>query len=120
MAKVLFLLHRVALLVTLTVALAATGMAHRLPTAQDQALAFALANGASLADFCGDVPGGDAHPAPDCVACQITAGADLPPGGGGFDLLPRVLIAGLTAPRPSPVLVPTVDPAHRPQGPPAA
>ena len=119
MAKALLTLHRLALFVALTVALVATGMAHRLPNAQDEAVAFALAIGADASDFCGDTPGAS-HPAPDCLACQISGGADLPPVTGAFALLPRVATAGLAAPHLNPALPPTRDPSHPPQGPPVA
>ena len=78
LVRVILSLHRAMLLATLFVALVATGFAHRMPTPQDEALAFALANGASLADICGD-SGGDDHRGGECLACQISGSADLPP-----------------------------------------
>lgn len=47
-------LRRMALLVLVTVALVATGFAHRMPTPDSQALEIALANGLTAADLCGD------------------------------------------------------------------
>jgi hypothetical protein len=120
LANALFALHRLILLVALSVALVVTGFAHRMPASQDAALAFALANGASPADFCGDGPEGSGAHGSGCPACQIAGSADLPPATGklldvGFAVLARVI-----APRESRAQARVLDPAHRPQGPPVA
>lgn len=112
-------LHRLLLLVAVTVSLAATGLAHKMPDAQDQALAFALANGAGLDDLCGDRPDGsgrDAH----CLACRITASADLPAPVALPIALDLAFVAAVTAPREARAPARVLDPGHSPQGPPAA
>ncbi len=78
LTQTLIRMHRLVLLVSLTVALVATGFGHRMPAPSDAALAFALANGATAADFCGDDLDGDGVRDPHCLACQIAGTADLP------------------------------------------
>jgi hypothetical protein len=120
LALALVRLHRLALLVTLAVALTATGFAHRLSGAQDEALAFVLATGSSFADFCGDGLDGGARPDPHCLACQIVGSADLPPAGAWPTDLEFAFQARVVAPRESRALPRILDPANAPQGPPAA
>lgn len=120
MVRLLHVLHRVALLVALTVALVATGFAHRIPDAQDEALAFALQNGVSLSDFCGGDPGKPAHGGVECQACQISHGAGLPPLTGLRIDLDLAFQAEVIAPRAARGFARPVDPAHLPQGPPFA
>ena len=119
LAQVLIRLTRLALLVALAVSLTATGFAHRAPDAQDQTLALAYAMGAGVDDFCGDGP--DGHPrGADCLACQITCSADLPPALQAPVAADLVLLASVIAPRESRALTPPRDPGHSPQAPPAA
>ena len=118
-------LHRAALFALVTLALVATGFAHRMPSAQDAAqdegmLAFVLATGASLADICGDDPGGDTLGKVDCLACQITGAADLPPAALSLIDLNLAFHAAVIAPRETVALARAQGPAHRPQGPPVA
>lgn len=117
-------LHRAALFALVTLALVATGFAHRMPSAQDEArdaaLAFVLATGASLADICGDDPGGDTLGKVDCLACQITGAADLPPAIMSLIDLNLAFHAAVIAPRETVALARAQGPAHRPQGPPVA
>jgi hypothetical protein len=113
-------LHRVALLVALTVALVATGFAHRMPSAEDEALAFALQNGVSLSDFCGVDPAKVLHGGAECQACQITGAVDLPPLTGPRIDLELAFRAGVIAPREARAFLHPTDPAHPPQGPPVA
>ena len=118
-------LHRAALFALVTLALVATGFAHRMPSAQDAAqdegvLAFVLATGASLADICGDDPGGDSHGKADCLACQIAGAADLPPAAQSLIDLDLAFHAAVIAPREAVALARAQGPAHRPQGPPVA
>lgn len=115
---VLLTVQRLAITLALAVALIATGFAHRVPAPQDPALAFALANGATLADFCGDDPGTGAHGV-DCLACQIT-GSAVPPAPGPLVALELAFHAKVTAPRKTRALARILDPGHGPQGPPAA
>ena len=120
LAKAFTSLHRAFVLVALMVALTATGFAHRMPTAQDGALAFALANGASASDFCGGTVGGDRAGSLQCAACQITASADLPPLAGVSIPLELAFQARTVAPRESVARRSILDPGHSPQAPPVA
>lgn len=114
------ILHRVALLVAVSVALVATGYGHRMPTAQDQALVSALANGATLADFCGTNPDqGGGHEVP-CLACQITASAHAPGLPSALIDLELAVAVQLIAPLDRHAILRPSDPANRPQGPPVA
>lgn len=112
--------HRVVLLAALTVALVGTGFAHRISASQDDALAYALANGLSLADICGDDLDGGAHAGTDCQACQITGAADQPPLTGIRINLELAFHTAVVAPLELRAILRTPDPAHRPQGPPVA
>ena len=121
LVRLVHTLHRVALLAALTVALVGTGFAHRIAIPQDDAaLAFALANGVSLADICGDDLDGGTHAGTDCQACHITAAADLPPLTGVQVDLELVFHAAVVAPLEIRAALHEADPAHRPQGPPVA
>ena len=124
LAKAVLTFHRALLLVALAVALTATGFAHRMPAAadgaQDSALAFALANGATASDFCGSIPGSDRAGAVHCPACQITASADLPPVTGKLITLELAFHAQVIAPRKTLAARSILDPGHSPQSPPAA
>lgn len=120
LVRVILILHRVVLVAALTVALVATGFAHRMPGPQDEALAFALANGASLADICGDDLGGADHRASDCQACRIAGSADLPPASQTLVDLNLAFHAAVVAPRESFAQARVIDLANRPQGPPVA
>lgn len=117
-------LHRTALFALVTLALVATGFAHRMPAAQDAAqeaaLAYALTTGSSLADICGDDLDGSAHAGVDCLACQITGSADLPPAPMPLIDLDLAFHAAVVAPRETRALARAQGSAHRPQGPPVA
>jgi len=111
-------LHRSLILVVLAVALVATGFAHRAPSQTENAVAAMLLAGGSLADLCGDRDPDGAPGHGDCLACQITAAADLPPTSGVAHDLGLVLLAKVAAPRADRAIPRRLDPAHGPQGPP--
>ncbi|MBL9053299.1 MAG: hypothetical protein JNN02_06170 [Tabrizicola sp.] len=113
-------LRKWALMALLTVALVATGFAHRMPSQEDQALELAVANGLTAADLCGDTTPGKAHAGPHCLACQIAGTADLPPDLSDLQDLDLVFLATISAPRESRLVARVLDPANSPQGPPAA
>lgn len=118
--RLVHMLSRVMLLAALTVALVGTGFAHRIATPQDDALAFALANGVGLADICGDGLKGSVHAGTDCEACQITGAADVSPLTGLQVKLELAFHAAVVEPLEIRAVLQTLDPAHRPQGPPVA
>lgn len=113
-------LRRMVLLAILTLALVATGFAHRMPDKNSQALELALASGLTAADLCGDAVPGSSHGKQDCQACQISGTADLPHGLGDLQDLDLVFLATITAPRESRLVARVLDPSNSPQGPPVA
>lgn len=120
LARMVLKLHRVVLLAALTVALVGTGFAHRISSPQDEALAFALANGVSLADICGGDLENGRHGAAECQACQIAGTADLPSLAGAPIDLDLAVHAAVVARVEFWSILQEPDPAHRPQGPPVA
>ncbi|MFN3994650.1 MAG: hypothetical protein ACK4IU_17295 [Tabrizicola flagellatus] len=120
LAQMLIRAHRMVLLALVTVALVATGFAHRMPAPSDEALAFLIANGATPADFCADDLDGDGLRDPHCLACQIAGSADLPPPAQMQVDLELAFHAAVIAPLETRALTRARDPAHRPQGPPVA
>lgn len=120
LARLAHSLHRVILLVALTFALVGTGFAHRIAAPKDDALAYALANGISLADICGSDLKGAPHAGTDCQACQIAGTADLPPLTRARIDLELAFEATLGAPQEIRSVRRATDPAHRPQAPPVA
>ena len=114
-----FMQLRMALLALVTLALVATGWAHRMPDASDEALAFLTVTGATTADFCGDV-GGSAHADPLCQACQIAGGLDLPPLAGAVVPLDLRIAKAALRPDHGVVVARALDLSHAPQGPPVA
>lgn len=113
-------LHRMVLLAVLTLALVATGFAHRSPAADDQTLAAMAAFGATAADICGELGQTGGHADPLCQACQIVGAADLPTLAGDPMPAALVLLAEVAAPRESRRIPRVLDPARSPQGPPLA
>lgn len=120
LAQILIRAHRMVLLAVFTVALVATGFAHRMPAPSDEALAFLIANGATPDDFCADDLGGDGARDPHCLACQIAGSADMPPVVQTRISLELAFHAAVVAPQETRALNQSRDPAHRPQGPPVA
>lgn len=111
-------LRRTVLLAVLTLALVATGFAHRAPTADETTLAAMTAAGATLADLCGELGQPGRHVDQLCQACQIAGGADLPPTAGGIVPADLVLRAASPAPRENRRVARVLDLARTPQGPP--
>ena len=104
----------------LTVALVATGFAHRLPSTDDAALsAYALAGG-DIADLCGDLDGDGLPDHGDCPACQIAGGADLPPTALTLRDADLAFVAQVVAPRESRAVRAVLDPARGLRAPPLA
>lgn len=108
------------LLAVLTVALVATGFAHRLPNAEDAAVQAYVAAGGALTDLCGDVSGkGDVAPA-DCPACHIASNMMPAPGTPSIRDADLIFVATIVAPRESRALRHLSDPSHSSQSPPLA
>jgi hypothetical protein len=114
-------LHRLALLVALAVSLTATGFAHQIE-APDQAAAkaFALANGATAADLCGNGTSGDSHADARCLACQIAGTAGLPPASGALSDLDFALLSRGPTPQESRAVARRLNLSYAPQAPPVA
>ena len=113
-------LRQLALLVLVTIALVATGFAHRMPSPDSQAIELALANGLAAADICGDTAPGQTHADQTCLACQIAGTADLPAVLGEPRDIDLVFLTTINAPRESRLVSRVLDPANAPQGPPVA
>jgi hypothetical protein len=113
-------LHRAVLFTVLSMALIAIGFAHRMPSASDQTSAFALVNGATAADICGDAFPGRVQSGTGCLACQIGAAADLPPAPGDSLDLDLLVPVKVTDQRESRIVARAFDPSHAAQGPPSA
>lgn len=108
------------LLALVTLALVATGFAHRMPTQASTALELALASGFAVSDLCNGGETGEGHAGPNCLACQIAGAADLPASLGDLLDIELVLLARITAPRESRLVRPVLDRANSPQAPPVA
>ena len=111
-------LTRLAAILLLTFALAATGFAHRAPSAQDVSLQIAQAMG-GMAGFCGQAPEGERPGHVKCPACQLTEAASLPPVAKLPIAAPRV--TEVLAPAvPKNPFFPVLDPSHGSRAPPLA
>lgn len=109
------ILRQMLLLVVLTVALAATGFAHRVPALDDVALqAYVLAGG----DLCGDADGDGLPDHGKCPACQIVGSADLRPVSASIRDADLILVATILAQRESRAIRVVLDPAHGMRAPP--
>lgn len=120
MRMVLAPVRQLVLLLVLAVSLTGTAFAHRVPAPQDPALVLALANGATLADFCAGDLDGDGVRDVQCLACQVAGSADLPSASRGLVDLELAVHAPQVAAQDRGALRRVLDPAHRPQGPPTA
>lgn len=118
LGAVLIRVKGMVLLAVLTLALVATGFAHRLPSQQDSAVQAYLAAGGTLADLCADTNGNGDIGHPDCIACQIAS--TLMPSSGTLTLRAAdlVFVAAVVAPRESRALRHVPDPARSSQSPP--
>ena len=116
----LSLLCRLSIVAAFAVAVAATGIGHRLPNGfDDQAQAFVLAGG-DLADFCGDLDGDGLPDRTDCPACHIAAIAGLPAPDVMLHDANFAFVAKVVAPRESRALRLVLDPALGMRAPPLA
>ena len=106
-----------ALVAMLTVALVATGFAHRMPSAAQEAFVMA---GGELADLCGDEDGSGAGALGDCFACHVTAAVILPDAALSIRDADLTFVAEVIAPRESRALRHLDDPTRASRGPPLA
>jgi hypothetical protein len=111
-------LCRMALLACLTLAIVATGFAHRPPSSADAAMQAYILAGGAVTDLCGDADGDGMPDHGPCPACQITASADLPPPLALVRDAGLVLLAEISAPRARPMAARALDPAHGSRAPP--
>lgn len=119
-AVVLLRVKKMVLLAILSVALVATGFAHRLPNLQDLSAQAYVTAGGTLSDLCGDMTGkGDAL-RPDCPACHIASNLMPAPGMPTVTAADLVFVAAVVAPRESRALRHVPDPARSSQSPPLA
>lgn len=114
-------LRRMAALCLLTLALLATGFAHRAPSAQDDALQSAWAlSGGNWSGICGDATGDGQRTHVKCPACQLAGAAGLPPApAAAHGVAPR-LVAVLAAPAAEAPVRAVLDRAHGSRAPPLA
>lgn len=119
--RLIIALSRLAALCLLTLALVTTGLAHRAPSAQDDALqsAWMLAGG-NWSGICGEATTDGQRSHVKCPACQITGGADLPPAPATMHRAAPRLLAVLAAPASEIPVRPVLDPAHGSRAPPRA
>lgn len=117
------ILHRirgVGLIALLTVALVATGFAHRLPSASDLTIeAYALAGG-DISDLCGEQGADDKVTHRDCPACHIVGSAMFPDAQPTIAEVDYVFVATVVAPRESRAVRAVLDPARGMRAPPLA
>lgn len=113
-------LRQLAILVALTVALVATGFAHRVPTVADAMLESYVLSGGDLADLCVDADGDGIPDHSDCPACHIVAVADLPAADLAVHDADLAFSAKVVAPRESRALRAVLDPARGMRAPPLA
>lgn len=111
-------LRQILLLAAVTLALVATGFAHRVPTPDQAALeAFVLAGG-DAADLCSGADGLPDHP--DCPACHIAGAAVLLAANSVVHDADLVFVAKVVAPRASRAVRAVLDPARGLRAPPRA
>jgi hypothetical protein len=118
-------LFRFAVLAVLTLALVATGAAHRMPkvsdlAAADRALAFVAATGATAADICGDTGSASRHTDSLCQACQIAGSFFLPDQSDGLQKLDLARLTDTVAPKGRWWVPRSLQSANLAQGPPVA
>lgn len=109
-----------AMIAVLTVALVATGIAHRVPSTLDAAMEAYATAGGDLADLCGDAGDSDAGLHPDCPACHIAGAMLLPEPSPSAQAANLLFVAEVVAPRESRALRHVDDPARAPRAPPLA
>lgn len=112
--------RQILLLAALTVALVATGFAHRVPAMDDVALQGYVLAGGDLGDLCGDADGDGMPDHGKCPACQIVGSADLPPVSPSIQDADLIVVATITAPRENRAVRGVLDPARGMRAPPLA
>lgn len=111
---------RLVLVAVLALSLVVLGLAHRAPSAADEALAVYAMAGGDLAGLCDADADGQPDHTGACPACQITGSADLP----GVDTLPMPMahpvLLRLSVARDLGVTRPVLDLANGLRAPPTA
>jgi len=120
MRVMLVLFQRLVILAVIAMGLAATGFAHRVPSADDSARqSFVLAGGA-VSELCVDAEGHGPSDHGDCPACHIVGSVDLPPAMFGLRDANLAFVAAVVAPRESRAVRSVLDPARGTRAPPLA
>jgi hypothetical protein len=120
MLKAIANLRQTAILAVLTLALVATGFAHRIPTVQDAFIQSYVLSGGDVADLCADIDGDGLADHGDCPACHIVASADLPDAGLTFHDADLAFVAKIVAPRENRAVRAVLDLARGLRAPPLA
>lgn len=106
--------------ISLIVALAATGLAHHAPSSADLGKQAFLLSGGSMGDLCTDMDDDSAPPADDCQACHLVGSAIVPTTDLPLLQAELAFQAKVTAPRESRALRVVRDPALGLRAPPIA
>ena len=120
MQQALVNLRHAVLVTVMTLALVATGFAHRIPTAQDAMIQSYVLAGGDLADLCADTNGDGLPDHADCPACHIVASAELLDADLTLHDADLAFVAKVVAPRESRALRMVLDPARGMRAPPLA
>jgi hypothetical protein len=112
--------QRLFLVAAVTLALAATGFAHRVAAPEDASLQAFLLAGGDVGDLCADTDGDGLPDHGDCPACHIMAAVDLPSATLGLRDADLVFVAAVVAPRESRAVRAVLDPARGMRAPPLA
>lgn len=110
--RILHGIRGVGLIALLTVALVATGFAHRIPNASDIAIEAYVLAGGDISDICGDLGSDGKTTHRDCPACHIVGSAMLPDAPQSVADVNYVYVATVVAPQESRAIRTVLDPAR--------
>ena len=113
-------IHGAFLIALLTLALVATGFAHRIPGTSDTAIEAYVAGGGALSELCSDLGADGKEMHADCPVCHIVGSAMLPDAPQSVAAVNYVYVATVVAPRESRAIRTVLDPARGMRAPPLA